>query len=156
MKALLTGGTFDLNGGKKSGLIEKMYLKLKEYTNYDIDYYNGGYYNDLKNYVETAKNYEIIFWMANVPNELEKVRDVKNVNPLALVVGSKRNHYDKEKGRVEYTFVEILNKSLIQRNNLTIEFSLLKDKNIFKMLLFDPLGTSWYEGYDLDKLVKKC
>lgn len=23
------------------------------------------------------------------------------------------------------------------------------------MLLFDPLGTSWYEGYDLDKLVKK-
>ena len=155
MKVLLTAGTFDLNGGKKSGLIEKMYLKLKEYTNYDIDYYNGGYYDDLKKYVESAKNYEIIFWMANVPNELEKVRDVKNVNPLALVVGSKRNHYDKEKGRVEYTFVEILNKSLIQRNNLTIEFSLLKDKNIFKTLLFDPLGTSWYEGYDLDKLVKK-
>ena len=65
--------------------------------------------------------------------ELEKVRDVKNVNPLALVVGSKRNHYDKEKGRVEYTFVEILNKSLIQRNNLTIEFSLLKDKNILSV-----------------------
>ena len=37
MKVLLTAGTFDLNGGKKSGLIEKMYLKLKEYTNYDID-----------------------------------------------------------------------------------------------------------------------
>ena len=36
MKVLLTAGTFDLNGGKKSGLIEKMYLKLKEYTNYYI------------------------------------------------------------------------------------------------------------------------
>ena len=31
MKVLLTAGTFDSNGGKKSGLIEKMYLKLKEY-----------------------------------------------------------------------------------------------------------------------------
>ena len=30
MKVLLTAGTFDLNGGKKSGLIEKMYLKLKD------------------------------------------------------------------------------------------------------------------------------
>ena len=36
MKVLLTAGTFDLNGGKKSGLIEKMYLKLKEYTNYAL------------------------------------------------------------------------------------------------------------------------
>ncbi len=154
MKVLLTAGTWDLNGGKPSGLIEKMYLKLKEQKDYEIDYYNGGYYDNLKKYVEKAKDYEIIFWMANVPNELEKMRDVKNVNPFAIVVGSKRNHYDKEKNNMEYTFVEILNKALLQRNNLTIEFSKLKDKNKFKMLLFDPLGTSWYDGYNLDELVE--
>lgn len=154
MKVLLTAGTWDLNGGKPSGLIEKMYLKLKEYKEYEIDYYNGGNYNDLKSLVENAKNYEVIFWMANVPNELEKVRDVKNINPFAIVIGSKRNHFDENTQKMEYSFVEILNKALLQRNNLTIEFSKLKDKNKFKMLLFDPLGTSWYDGYDLEELVK--
>lgn len=154
MKVLLTAGTWDLNNGKKSGLIDKMYKLLKEYDEFNIDYYNGGNYNDLKNLVEKAKEYQVILWMANVPNELEKVRDVKNINPFAIVVGSKRNHYDINKDSLEYSFVEILNKALLQRNNLTIEFSKLKDASNFKMLLFDPLGTSFYEGYDLEELVK--
>lgn len=154
MKVLLTAGTWDLNDGKKSGLIDKMYNLLKVDNDLEIDYYNGGNYNNLKLLVDRANDYEVIFWMANVPNELEKVRDVKKVNPFAIVIGSKRNHFDYNLNKMEYTFVEILNKSLLQRNNLTIEFSKLKDEDKFKMLLFDPLGTSWYEGYDLDKLVK--
>lgn len=153
MKVLLTAGTWNKEQnegvyGKKSGLIEKMYNLLKEYEDFEIDYFNGGNYENLKALVESAKNYEIIFWMANVPNELEKVRDVKTVNPFAIVIGSKRNHYN------EYTFVEILNKALLQRNNLTIEFSKNNDNKNFKMLLFDPLGTAWYDGYDLNELVK--
>ena len=147
-RVLLTAGTWDLENGKPSGLIKKMYDILKENKNYEIDFYNGGNYEKLKELVESAKNYEIIFWMANVPNELEKVRDVKNVNPFAIVIGSKRNHYH------EYTFVEILNKALLQRNNLTIEFSKNEDNKNFKMLLFDPLGTTWYKGYDLENLVE--
>lgn len=154
MKVLLTAGTWDLYNGKKSGLIDKMYNLLKKYEEFNIDYYNGGNYNYLKTLVEKAKDYEIIFWMANVPNELEKVRNVKNINPFAIVIGSKRNHYNSHTNSMEYTFVEILNKTLIQRNNLTIEFSKLKDSKNFKMLLFDPLGTSFYEGYYLDKLVE--
>lgn len=159
MKVLLTAGTWnkEINNeglyGKKSGLIEKMYELLKENKDLEIDYYNGGKYEDLSALVESASNYEIIFWMANVPNELPKVRDVKKVNPMALVIGSKRNHYDPNKDDLEYSFVEILNKALLQRNNLTIEFSKLKDHNNFKMLLFDPLGTSWYDGFDLKELV---
>lgn len=160
MKVLLTAGTWnkDLNKeglyGKKSGLIEKMYELLSKEKDLDIDYYNGGKYEDLSSLVESANNYELIFWMANVPNDLQKVRDVKKVNPMALVIGSKRNHYDPNKDDLEYTFVEILNKALLQRNNLTIEFSKLKDQDNFKMLLFDPLGTSWYEGFNLDELVE--
>lgn len=154
MKVLLTAGTWDLNGGKKSGLIEKMYQKLNNYNDFEIDYYNGGNYENLDELIKSAKNYEIIFWMANVPNDLPKARYIKTINPFALVIGSKRNHYDYNKNEMEYTFVEILNKALEQRNNLTIEFSKLKDTNKFKMLLFDPLGTSWYNGYDLDELVE--
>ena len=154
MRMLIVGGTWDLESGKKSGLIDKMYNLLKEHNEFDIDYFNGGEYEELKKLVESAKDYEVILWMANVPNELEKVRDVKNINPFAIVIGSKRNHYDYNKKDMEYTFVEILNKALLQRNNLTIQFSKLKDENVFKMLLFDPLGTSWYDGYDLNKLVE--
>jgi len=151
MKVLLTAGTWDLNNGRKSGLIDKMYNLLK--TKYDIDYFNGGHYNDLNKIIETAKNYDVIFWIANVPNELPKVRDVKKINPTALVIGSKRNYYDYTKCDMEYTFVEVLNKTLLQRNNLTIEFLRLKDEINFKMLLFDALGTTWYEGYDINELV---
>lgn len=159
-KVLLTAGTWDLTKnennefGKQSHLIDKMYHLLKQEKDLDIDYFNGGHYDELSKLVERAKEYDIIFWMANVPNELPKVRDVKKVNPFAIVIGSKRNHFDYSKNEMEYTFVEILNKSLLQRNNLTIEFSKLKDSKIFKMLLFDPLGTSWYDGYDLDLLTK--
>lgn len=151
MKVLLTAGTWDLNNGKKSGLIDKMYNLLKE--RYDIDYFNGGHYDELNKIIETVKNYDVIFWMANVPNELPKVRDVKKIHPTALVIGSKRNHYDYAKGDMEYTFVEVLNKSLLQRNNLTIEFLKYRDAKTFQMLLFDPLGTTWYEGYDINELV---
>lgn len=154
MKVLLTAGTWDLNNGKKSGLIHKMYQILNKEKEFEIDYYNGGNYEELQNLVNKAKDYEIIFWIANVPNDLPKVRDVKNINPFAIVIGSKRNHYKYETNNMEYTFVEILNKALLQRNNLTIEFSKLKDETNFKMLLFDPLGTSWYDGYDLEELTK--
>lgn len=159
MKMLLTAGTWnkELNSdgtyGKESHLIAKMYNLLLNEKDFDIDYFNGGRYEDLENLVNTAGNYEIILWMANVPNDLSKVRDVKKVNPLALVVGSKRNHYDYEKEDLEYTFGQILNKSLMQRNNMTIEFSKLKGKDKIKMMLFDPLGTSWYDGYDINSLL---
>lgn len=148
MRVLLTAGTWDLNGGKQSGLISKMYELLKKESDLEIDYFNGGNYKDLENIVLTSKNYEVIFWMANVPNDLPKVRFVKTINPFALVIGSKRNHYG------EYSFVEVLNKSLEQRNNLTIQFSKTEENKNFKMLLFDPLGTSWYDGYELNELVK--
>lgn len=154
MKVLLTAGNWDLNDGKKSGLIEKIYKQLSNYNEFEIDYYNGGKYEDLQQLIDNANNYDIIFWMANVSNELPKIRNIKNVNPFAIVIGSKRNHYIEELNKMEYTFVEILNKSLIQRNNLTIEFSKLKNENRFKMLLFDPLGTSWYDGFNLEELVE--
>lgn len=147
MKILMVAGTWDEQGGKSSGLIKKMYDLLSKYDDSKIDYFNGGDYNDLTNIIITAKQYDVIFWMANVPNTLPKVRNIKAINPYTLVIGSKRNYYK------EYSFVEILNKSLEQRNNLTIEFSKSDENPNFKMMLFDPLGTAWYDGYDLSEFV---
>lgn len=127
MKILMVAGTWDEQRGKSSGLIKKMYGLLSKYDDSEIDYFNGGDYNDLTNIILTAEQYDVIFWMANVPNTLPKIRNIKAINPYALVIGSKRNYYE------EYSFVEILNKSLEQRNNLTIEFSKLDENPNFKI-----------------------
>ena len=80
MKVLLLAGTWNLNKnedntyGKKSGLIEKIYNNLKSQNDSDIDYYNGGNYDALQDIINSAKNYQIIFWMANVPNDLQRVK----------------------------------------------------------------------------------
>lgn len=146
MKTLIVAGTWDEFGGKESGLMKKLY---KDWTNFEgvenTVFLNGGYYNDLENIINTSKNYDVVFWMAYVPNNLSKVRDVKKVNPYALVIGSKRNNN-------EYSFVEVLNRALEQRHNLTIQFS--RNDNMFEMLVFDPLGTKWFKGADIHECVK--
>lgn len=143
MKTLIVGGTWDSIGGKKSSLIDKIYKLMINYS-LDIDYYNGGKYDDLNKIINQAKDYDVIYWLANVPNDLPKIRNIKSINPYAIVVGSKRNDH-------KYSFVEVLNRALMQRHNLTIQFT--KDDDKFKMLLFDPLGTAWYEGFSIDELV---
>lgn len=147
MKVLFTAGTWDKNGGKTSELMNKMYELLNNQTDFDITFFNGGLYDELNDIVMTAKDYDIIFWMANVPYELEPIKFVKSVNPIALVIGSKKNI------NRQYSFVDILNKTLLQRNNLSILFSKNDKDDKYEMNLFDPLGTSWYEGYSMDDMV---
>lgn len=145
MKTLFVAGTWDLNGGKESGLIKKIYLELTKYSELNIDYYNGGNYNDLNNILNSTMNYDIVFWMANVPNDLEKIRNVKEVNPKTMLITSKRNNN-------EYSFQELIQKALASKSNLVIEFS--KKEDIYQMQLFDPLGNIWFSGTDTKAFVK--
>lgn len=147
MKVLLTAGTWDIEGGKKSSLMDKMYNLLKKESDFEIDFFNGGNIDSLEKIIERAKDYEVIFSIAKIPENFTK--NVKAINPFAIVIGSKRNIDSK------YSFVEILNKTLLQRNNLSIMFSKREDDKEYKMTLFDPLGTSFYDGYDLEELVSK-
>lgn len=144
-KILIVGGTWDLNGGKESGFIKKFYSELLKYNN-NITYLNGGNYNDLQTILSSVKNYDVVCWFANVDNLLPKVRSVKKINPYVILIGSKRNDNNK------YSFVDVLNKTLMARHNLSIEFS--KEQGIYKMLLFDPLGVKWYEGTSISNLVE--
>lgn len=145
MKTLFVAGTWDLNNGKESGLIKKIYLELKKYEKLNIDYYNGGNYNELNNLLNSVINYEIVFWMVNVPNNLEKIRNVKEINPKTMLITSKRNNN-------EYSFQELIQKALSSKSNLVIEFTRVND--IYQMKLFDPLGNVWYIGTDIEAFVK--
>ena len=144
-KILIVGGTWDLNGGKESGFIKKFCTELRAYNN-NFTCLNGGNYNDLQTIINSVKDYDVVCWFANVDNSLPKVRSVKKINPYTILIGSKRNDNNK------YLFVDVLNRTLMERHNLSIEFSKQEEK--YKILLFDPLGCKWYEGTNISDLVQ--
>lgn len=139
-KILLIGGTWDNEHGYPSGLVNKFSKAL------NVDkLYNGGNHNDLKKIIEEVKNFDVVVWWANVDNELEKIRDVKQINPKVILITSKRNDFQK------YSFASLINRALGQKANLVVEFSKI---NTYRMRLFDPLGNLWYEGISVDDCAK--
>lgn len=140
-KILFVGGSWDLNGGKKSKIVDEFTKHLPNAT-----VYNGGDYNDLNKILESCTNYDTVIWWANVPNELPKIRNVKEINYKAMLVSSKRNVDNK------YSFQDLLQRSFALKSNLTVEFS--KNDNKYNMKLFDPLGNVWYEGLDIEECSK--
>lgn len=138
-KILFVGGNWDLNEGKESKIVNEFAKYLPNAT-----VYNGGDYNDLNKILESCINYDVVIWWANVPNELPKIRNVKDINYKTMLISSKRNVDNK------YSFQDLLQRSFALKSNLTIEFS--KNDNLYSMKLFDPLGNVWYEGTD----IKKC
>lgn len=140
-KILFVGGNWDLENGKPSKIVEEF---SKELENADV--YNGGNYSDLNNIINKAKEYDIVFWWANVDNRMPKIRNVKEINNRIMLISSKRNDDGK------YNYQQLLQRSLEMKANLTVEFS--KKDNLFKMRVFDPLGNIWYEGYEIDECLK--
>lgn len=147
-KVLIVGGTFDKEGGRPSKLIYKIYEEFKKASSYEVTYANGGWVSTLRNDIlPDVINYNVVLWFANVPNEEDKLRDVKAINPKCILVTSKRNDDNK------YTFAELISRALAIKANLTIEFSKQEDK--FNMMLFDPLGNVFYDGLEVSELCNK-
>lgn len=138
-KILFVGGNWDLEGGRQSKIVNEFAKNLP-----DVTVFNGGNYNDLNEILESCINYDVVIWWANVPNELPKIRNVKDINYKTMRVSSKRNVDNK------YSFQDLLQKSFALKSNLTIEFS--KNNDLYIMKLFDPLGNVWYEGTN----IKEC
>lgn len=153
-KILLVGGTFsdiinhDNSYGRKSGMIEKFYKAFIS-AGFEIKYANGGKYEELKQLLDETVNYDYVFWWANVSNNLDKIRNVKEVAPKVMLISSKRNDDNK------YTFQELVQRSLALKANLTFEFS-RKDSGLFNIRLFDPLGSVWYNGTDITNAADAC
>lgn len=140
-KILFVGGTWNNEGGRPSKIVELFSKELK-----NIDLYNGGNYKDLNNILESVINYDIVLWWPNIPNDLPKLKKVKEINYKIMLVSSKRNNN-------EYSFQELLQRSFESKSNLIIEFT--KEENIYKMRLFDPLGNVWYYGTNIKECSKE-
>ena len=146
---LIVGGTFDHDGGKPSGLVRSIEKSIREKTTFDVTTVNGGWVEDLHDEIlPSVLGYDIVLWFANVSNDEVKLRDVKSINPKCILITSKRNDGGK------YTFAELISRALAIKANLTIEFS--KDPDgLFNMMLFDPLGNVFYDGFTVDEMCTK-
>lgn len=145
LSILLVGGTFNTNRGKASGVVSKINKSLMENDISQLTTYNGGNYSELQEISKSVCKFDIVIWLANVTNDLEKVSDIKGLAPYTLLISSERN--DKHR----YTFQEILNHSLEMKSNLVIEFSKVSFKT-FNMMVFDTLGNCWYNGKDIESM----
>ena len=134
---LFVGGTFDDNGGRPSSLVNKFYEVMKA-NGYGVDLYNGGSYSSIEMLLGGTIHYNYVIWWPNIPNDKPKLRNVKDINPKCILVTSKRNDDNK------YGFAELINRALEVKANLCIQFS--KWNDMYKMMLFDPLGNCWYDG----------
>lgn len=145
-RMLIVGGSFDAVCGKPSGLISKMADYLSE--RYSATVYNGGTLQELREIIyPRISEAKIVLWMPNVSNAEEKLRDVKKINPKAILISSKRN--DNER----YSFPELISRALEMKANLTIEFA-KEDDGKFRMRVFDPLGNLFYRGKDILEMCK--
>ena len=145
IKVLIVGGTFDSKGGRPSKLITSLYNNIVGIDNYKVILFNGGLVTSLHNIIlPSVVNYDVVFWFANVSNDEDKLRDVKAINPKCILITSKRNDDSK------YTFAELISRALAIKANLTVEFSKHEDK--FNMMLFDPLGNVFYDGFEVPAL----
>ena len=145
---LIVGGTFDKEGGKPSKLIYNIHQEFLKEKDFITTCANGGPVSGLHDLVlPSVAAYDVVLWFANVPNDEDKLRDVKAINPKTLLITSKRNDDNK------YTFAELISRALAIKANLTVEFSKQEDK--FNMMLFDPLGNVFYDGLEVTELCSK-
>lgn len=160
MNILIVGGTFSntINSGRRtyghpSGLIRKfesaMKAYCKEHNNFaNVDCCNGGTFDHLKRLLEMTKNYDIVFWFANVSNDMPKIRDVKSFAPKALFITSKRNDNNR------YSRHELIQKALTYKSDLVFEFGKqysgdMTKAQLLNIQVFDPMGCVWYQGNDI-------
>lgn len=144
MKILLVGGNWDKDGGRPSRIVSGFSDVLKT-LGHGVDVRNGGDYADLQGILDSTPGYDAVFWFANVPNDLPKVRDVKEVAPYVMLVTSKRNDGGKHPDNA------LVGRALASKSNLLFEFR--KDDDRFRVRVIDPLACVWYEGYDMENAI---
>jgi hypothetical protein len=97
--------------------------------------------------LDSVKDFNVVFWFPNIPNDLPKIRGVKEINPYCMLITSKRNFYEEyepTKFRRKYCFEELVSRAHEQKANLCFEFTdTLYTKDLIMTRVFDPLGAVW-------------
>jgi len=147
MELLFVGGTFDLDGGKDSGIVQRMHDEFS-ILGMNVTLFNGGNYNNLDKIIAAEKEYDAVLWMPNVPNNLEKLTEkIKSRHRTSVFVSSKRVHNN-------FSTFDVVQHSLRTRSNVVIEFSKAESLDSkFRFRVLDPFGNLFLDySTDIEEL----
>jgi hypothetical protein len=137
MKRLIVGGNF--GECKKSSVVKKLAKSLY------ADEFNGGNLSNLNSAKQMVVDYDLIVWMPNISNEIEK--DYPKKKKGSILICSKRID--------EYNHEQIGNAvSRIFRMNANAVIAVLKEDDIYSFKLIDALGNLWIDTEDISELSK--
>jgi len=140
MKTLFVAGSFDEKGGKYSSLADKIYSS----TGIQADYYNGGNYSHLLKLAEEVGKYDIVFWLARIPEDKPRISATLKEKGAFIFVSSKRNLDEK------LTTFDMIYDALKIKSNLVLEFKKKEEKYVARVI--DPLGNvflDWESNFEL-------
>lgn len=135
MKIVLVAGSFDDAGGKQSGWARKLWQNLSVYKNrgVEIEYFNGGSWDDLQECYSHLPDTGAVIWLADVPNDKPKlVKNIKERHPKLLLITSKRNLDGA------YSFQDLVSRALAIKANLSMEIT--GSRECIQTTILDPLG----------------
>ena len=145
-KILFVGGTFDSEKGKKSKIADHFSQAINQSGN--VSSLNGGTFKELELIIDQVKNYDQIYWFANVDNNQPKlVKEIKKKNPSCILITSKRN-LDSH-----YSLADLIYHALANKSNLLVELVSRDGRYLGRVL--DPLGNVFQDyTLDFDRLAK--
>lgn len=137
MKILFVGGNFG-NKPKESKIVRTLSNGLANKV------LNGGSLDDLKEILNCITKYDVVVWMPNISNNVEKfLLQIKEKHPHIILISSKRNDG-------KYTLLDLVNRALVSKSQVLIEFH-TEDG----IRLVDALGnTSEYFSYNNEDILK--
>lgn len=132
MKLLWVCGTFNDKNGKSSSIGSTMYDTVKSLFETST-IINGGSWGLLELLAHIIPEYDVIAWLANVPNDKEKiVKNIKKINYKCVLITSKRNVEKK------YSLQEVVAHGLSLKSNLILE--IFKSGERYYGRVIDSLG----------------
>ena len=133
-KILLVSGVFDDQGGRPSGYMSKLGSAIQQ-QGCMLTHLNGGTLKELASMFGKVSNYQIVMWMADVDNAIEKyLPNIKKLHPHIYLVSSKYN-------QDRYSVLELMQRALSAKSNLLLEFN--KRDNKILATLYDPLCNAY-------------
>jgi hypothetical protein len=145
MKTLFVAGDYDDNNGRNSKIAETIFRAMKLDN---VDYRNGGHYNDLLMLYDRIDRYGLVFWLAKIPEDKPSVSAILKSRCNSFVfVSSKRNLEHR------LTTFDIVHEALKIKSNLILEFG--KQEGRYSARVLDPLGNVFLDYSGNMELVGK-
>ena len=132
---------------KQSGYVNKLAECMHKYINISdsIELHNGGTFDELNALTNRMVEFDIVLWIANVPNTYDKIVNQLKVNNPKMILVTSKNNLDRK-----YSKQHLIARMLKVKANLCLEFT---KSDQFLGTLLDPLGNAYIvESNDIDAI----